>query len=304
MKKYHFDKPRSFGTEKPNTVTIYNDDENPVIRTIECAVNFHPIGEIPLWSVYLVLNENLEIREKFYKVTNIHYFAPLGDESLVNQSDRNNVFKFFAVIQQIDPLPLSVFTELKALINFDITDLIFLSLIEEKVKEKKYQEALVIALEEDKKGDVNAMPVLANLYEKNNDYVNYINVITHFPKTHESFRSVNEILHGHLQSIPIPSDDNKKTRLLEQRLRVALNAELTGEASCYFDQLCGNNGLDPSVKNVKGDADTLIQIAQVQSQMKKELEMLKAAMKKETDNNLKFNDDPETKANRIGFFNG
>lgn len=138
MKNYHFSKPYSYTKTKPNRIMIYNDDTSPVINNIECSVYDCESTGKRLWSIFIDFqNETEEIRKLFLEETPSYRTHIMGCESLVNEPDKENILKLFKVIQQIDPLPPSVFTEMKELIDFDITDLISSGLTEKKVKEEE-----------------------------------------------------------------------------------------------------------------------------------------------------------------------
>ena len=83
-------------------------------------------------------------------------------------------------------------------------------------------------------------------------------------------------MHETLLSLDLPQKEDEKISLLEKKFRAVVNANLISESSGYFNQLCGGNGLNPSIDDVKGDPDVLIKIAREQRTMKKELEELRS----------------------------
>ncbi len=95
-----------------------------------------------------------------------------------------------------------------------------------------------------------------------------------------------KFLHEHLNSLDVSSlSIEDQWVLLENKFRTALNAKLES-APFLFDQLSGNNGLNPLLKEIKGDATTLIAIARTQRQMKIEMDNLKLQIQSLTANNL------------------
>lgn len=91
---------------------------------------------------------------------------------------------------------------------------------------------------------------------------------------------MNTINLSRLKLLKKPQD---KIDLLEKKFRSAMNAGLNKEASSYFDELCGNTGICPAINNIKGDIDTLILIARMQREMKREINDLKGKLLEKTD---------------------
>lgn len=282
MKKYHIKQPYS---DDNRCFLIVNDDEEPIIKEIECG-HTEAAGDERRWDVKIEFEngeETEEVRQKFLNVTGADDRFAMGIEILTLQKDMKNILKYFKLIQEVDPLPLSVFSEIMALMDFDLSEFLYHGLIKEKVTQSRHPDALELALEADSKGCHEALALLANLYEEKSDRANYLNVLEHLPKTHKFYKEANEILHQHELSKTKPETEEENYTLLERKLRFSLNAGLKGEASCYFDELSGNTGLNPEVKDVEGHPDTLIKIAKVQRERKEELENLREMVKKQSE---------------------
>lgn len=291
MKNYRIIKPYD---DDPNYIRIINDDDIKIIHEINCKVYNRiktGVGDL-LRMVSIDLNETSDIKKRFRAVPDAG-FQMMGNESLVNQKDMKNIIEFFKIIQQIDPIPPKAFKEIKELIDFDLTIFFKHDLIQQMVKEGRHQEALKLALEEDQKGDDEALTMLANCYQENKDERNYLNVLAHYPKGHKLYRKANKLLHSHLQTLPIPENEDKHFSLLENKFRFALNGRLKLETTQYFNELCGNTNLSPEVQDIKGDPDTLIKIACVQRKMKKEL--IKLSTGSEKSENLNNNNNNNNK---------
>lgn len=263
-------------------IFIVNDDEEGIIDYIKCICD-EPLGR-KLWSVKIWFKENRETdeaRSQFLAIKGTQSQGrkepPRKDyEELLKQEDMKTIVEYFKIIQKIDPLPLSVFSK-EELAFFDLSEILTAGLIEDRVTQGKHVEALQIALAADAKGDDQALVVLANLYSESGDMENYRNVLTKYPKTHREFASASASLHDlSLSSSPSIKNADDKIKSLENKFKLALQSDQTRLAAQYFDELCGKSGLNPQISDVKGDPDTLIQIARVQRGLNKEIEELKS----------------------------
>lgn len=279
MKKYHVHRPFS---DDDRIVRIVNDDEDPIIEYIQCKF-YHsksPGAGHPMWALEIRFKhkaETKEMRQQFLNIEpNSHLMMDV--EHIVNQEKMDMIIKYLKLAQTIDSIPLQALVEVMDLIpQFDISQLLNHGMVQRLAEEGKHVDALRIALEADSKGDKDALALLANIYDRIDDFDNYRNVLKNIPSTNESFIDANMILHNHLQENPIAPNTppEEKTSLLEQKFRYAMNAQLTGEATHYYDELCGNSGMNPEINNIKGDVDTLILIAKKHREMKAEIANLK-----------------------------
>lgn len=195
--------------------------------------------------------------------------------NLSGQRDMSVILALLKIVQEIDPIPYKAMREImEASSKFDLSSL-FTSVFQPFIDEGDHAKALQLALEADQNGDVNALPSLAYLYQNKGDDNNYYNVLDNFPPTHKSYVEANKTLHDHLQMIdPAKLPLDEKINLLERKLAYSLKANIP-EATNYFDQLCGNSGLNPELKNIKGDSETLIALARKFREMKKQNDDLK-----------------------------
>ncbi|OJW16558.1 MAG: hypothetical protein BGO44_00550 [Legionella sp. 39-23] len=199
----------------------------------------------------------------------------LGYESVILQENLSSIYSYLDVAQTIDPLPLSAFLEIMELEPlFDLSRFVSLDTIKKLYENNEHDNALRTALDADAKGDDRALLYLANLYYEN-DTPNYILVLQHVPHSHPDFIEINKIIYEYFMCT------QKTINTLEERMsnvehtfRAAVNAQLE-QVPYLFDELCGNSGLTPEIKEIKGNVDTLIQVARVQRRMKLEMDNLK-----------------------------
>lgn len=190
---------------------------------------------------------------------------------------------FLKLIQQIDPLPFDALNKVTEFLKIpnqflrSLTtshDLMLSRSLTERAEKGEHKEALELALKMNSKGDNEALPLLVNLYQEANDENNYFNVLAHIPKTHEQFKFANEQLHNHLLSKPIPEDKDERIALLEKKFLYAFNAELE-ETANYFNQLCGDTGLNAKIEVRGNNPETLIQIARMMRELRDKYEELR-----------------------------
>lgn len=276
MKNYHLKR----STCRPNNeICVFNDDKTPVIEYISFMI--FPIAEegyvYKLEIKFKSNAETQEMRQQFLKFRGREYINDF--ECLIEHSKLDTIFKYLRLVDTIDPIPLQAYADvMEALPPYDLSRFLNRGEIEQLVTQGKHNEALKLALEAENKGDRKVLVILSNMYSELGDFDNYRNVLSHIPTTNPFFVEANQQLHDINQSISLETID-----LLEKKFRNAFHAGLSKEASCYFDQLCGNSGVCPEIDNIKGDADTLIQIARKERRMKAEIENLKALLAEKQD---------------------
>lgn len=318
MKKYHL----IIKPDNETLVRICNDDENPIIKDIDCKTfGVGSLKQDTLRAFSIMFKENAEtpaMKEQFDEPSVVARLMGRYESNYL-ENNLGPIIKFFKLMQTIDPIPLDAFAEIKARISLDLTMFTSWGLIEQMVMEGKHEAALKAALDANAQGDNEALPFLAQLYEENiatrlhvpanasvvsleedekkpfsptlnsshnqgkvaqsEVYDQYITVLENFPKEHPLFINANKKLHEALVLKHIPSDEEGQLDLLERKFRSALISE-QAIASNYFNQLCGDTGTNPQIQKLKGDPDTLLQIARQQREMRKEPEELRAYKEK------------------------
>lgn len=270
MKNYEIIKPF---VDMPDWIRIVNRDDSPTITEIDCRTYF--VVE-RLWSIEVkIQNETDAMRKLFHTVPGAWKSLDMNFEKICNQTTMENIIQLFKIIQQIDPVPLSVFSEIKNEINLDLSELLNHGSIQQQAEQGNYSNALQLALEATTNGDDEALPLLANIYQEKGDISNYIIVLNCIPAKHPLFVSANEEMHNYLLTLPVPQDQEEKIILLEKKFKAALNSNDTKLSTCYFNELIGK-GLQVNTSNIRTDADTLIEVARDNRKMRKELEDLRS----------------------------
>lgn len=283
MKNYHLIKP----ADTTDEIRVVNDDENPVIEYISFSIAFMSYAGRYVYNLEIQFKRNAETQEMRQQFLNISNREFINDfECVMHRSKLNTIFKYLELVNTIDPIPLQAYADvMEALPPFDFSSFLNRGEVEQLVAQGEHNDALKLALEADSKGDQEILVTLSNMYNELGDFDNYRNVLSHIPTTNPFFVEANQQLHDVNQSISLETIETPQDPIdqLEKKFRNAFHAGLSKEASCYFDELCGNAGVNPEIDNIKGDVDTLIQIASRERRMKAEIEYLRAMLAEKTD---------------------
>lgn len=300
MKKYHIIH-NSFGDKR--TIHIVNDDEHPIIKKIECSC-YHAYSEgvgdlLFLYAIDFYTDKTKEIKQKFEQARQgVPIKLRSGDfylnksptyESAINQRNMDTIYAYIAVTQTIDPIPLDAFNEIMTLIPaFNVKKFSHHGRLRELVRNNQHDKALQLAVRDDAKGDSNIIIALANIYLDANVLDRWVNVLSCMPETNPNFTEANLTLFNYYQSLPVPNDKEVKIKQLEQKFKTALNAKLLNEAACFFDELCGNSGMNPNIKKIAGDPDSFIDIARERREEKNKYALLVQECKKLKEDNARL----------------
>jgi uncharacterized protein (UPF0335 family) len=102
------------------------------------------------------------------------------------------------------------------------------------------------------------------------------------------FKQANSLLFEIINTQEVPSKQ-EKLLFLEEKFRYALQSESQDLADQLFNELCGYKGLTPVIKKVKGDIETLINIAKQMRELNQRVEDLEAKEKNYTEEEKKAN---------------
>lgn len=266
MQKYHIE---SIG----NSVILYNDDEDPIIKTITFKISADEKSTLSRRIELKFVSESSEsskMREQFIKVSGKHRQV-MGYESIDVEKEGYQIIKFLKIVQTIDPIPTRAFVEVRNKIDYNFSPFIFPGL----VAQQQHEDALKEALTAFYAGDEDSLLELASLYESKQDRQNYLNVLENIPPQHSSFIEVNKEIHALLSEMGLEEEEPDYAHL-ERLLRAAIHARHTEAAGKYFDKLRGNSGEVPSIHYVDANPNLLIVIAQEQRALQQELKRMKA----------------------------
>lgn len=234
---------------EPN-LSLFNQDEHSIISEIQLV-----FVSGSTYQVDVITTQNfseyklLELQETF---PNIAY----NDNKITLRSYFNVIYQFLMNLDFIDPIPVDYFKEIDTIFselsNDSCLTLIFRRML---VQNESHPFANKIALSS---SNSNAFAILANMYEKKNQYENYLDVLEHIPETHPQFREAN----FHLLQTLIQSSDDLPERT-KRIFKAAVNAKEGYIASRYFNLLCGQElTAKPILNNIENSTDALIELAQ------------------------------------------
>lgn len=176
--------------------------------------------------------------------------------------DKNLLKELILTIHQFDPLDDETKKEL--MLALGITKPILFADVVTLVQSDNFNAALSLAKEDD---NPDTLWMLGKFCESNlqNDLQRAIECYKLIPRGNPHYEEANEILfHNLLTQDPSNLRVDEKLKLLESKFVRALesgetNANLSAQ---LFHELCGFTDLNPPNKTIKGDAETLITLAE------------------------------------------
>lgn len=259
-----------------NTVTILNNDENPVITSIECTLMQG------IWQDTYNLNATFSVvtkdtEELFSKIQGIVFTPTSKTFGLVREANTTNIDDFFHAVQRLDSLPGRAYSQLHQQTGLDLTKVLYHAEMMEKVAQSAHESALDIAKRSVLNyGDAGLLIELADHYKKCNHNELAIRALSAIPNNNTMFRAANaEILR--LLNLQKPLDKIQEIGLLISKFTAALNSQNTALTSEYFSQYCGDASLSARLPDIQTDKTfVLLAMATEYRKMRAELEQLRA----------------------------